>query len=867
MVASGRPPDVFARRAAATLFLILAAHSLSETARDSLFLSRLPVSQLPWMYLLVAAASIASARAAASVSRLGPSALPVLLASAAAISIAFWAAASPGSRAFLYLLYLWPAVFSSVIVVEFWRSASDAYTITEAKQMFGKLGASGTAGALTGAATAFVMSPVLQPTDLLPVAAALLLGAVLACPRPPILQAAPAGSTHNAASLTAREVIANRYLQGVAGCLFLATVTATLADFVFKTVVAREMAPAQLVQSFAAVSFAISGMTMLFQVFLVGPLVRSLGVIRSLAVLPSVLALTGVVLAAAGGLLPALLLRITDGSLRYSVHRAASDLLYVPLTPGLRARTKSVIDVVAQRGGQVAGSLAVLGGLALGAPNGAFAAVISLLAVAMVMLALRLRQPYLDLFRATLAREGSDTRLAFPRLDLDSLTALVAAFSSDDEREVVTAMELVAAQGEVRTIPVVMLFHPSHEVVARALDLFEQHQRQGFAWAVDRLRKYSRDPLIKAAALSAYARQCREPSALRASLADDSEVVRMTALVGLAAGGWMVAGDAREALAHAEASASAAGRHALARAIRLQPSSVFEETLVRLAAAGDASVRAQVAAAMARLPSDAYLPSLQAMLSTSSLREAARRALVAAGPSALAFLEAALRRDTTPRRARIHIPRSVSRFPPADALPVLWRQLQSETDEVVHFKVLRGIGRLVADAPHLRPDPAAITLAVRDRSRTGLRLAYWRACLAAAPAESPTASLLLGYLRDTQARTTETIFRLLALHHVDEDLERVFRGFRSNQTSRASGRELIENLLPPPERDAVLALVEGAADGPRLARLLGAPPGMPVDQVVSSILASTRGALRAIALRRAAELGLSPAPWPAASRT
>ena len=41
-----------------TLFGILAGHALLETARDALFLGRLPASQLPWVYLLIALASI-----------------------------------------------------------------------------------------------------------------------------------------------------------------------------------------------------------------------------------------------------------------------------------------------------------------------------------------------------------------------------------------------------------------------------------------------------------------------------------------------------------------------------------------------------------------------------------------------------------------------------------------------------------------------------------------------------------------------------------------------------------------------------------------------------------------------------------------
>ena len=48
-----------ALRFAALLFLLVAAHALLETARDSLFLTAQPISRLPWILLLVTAAVLA----------------------------------------------------------------------------------------------------------------------------------------------------------------------------------------------------------------------------------------------------------------------------------------------------------------------------------------------------------------------------------------------------------------------------------------------------------------------------------------------------------------------------------------------------------------------------------------------------------------------------------------------------------------------------------------------------------------------------------------------------------------------------------------------------------------------------------------
>src|SRR5262245_15055147 len=128
---------------------------------------------------------------------------------------------------------------------------------------------------------------------------------------------------------------------------------------------------------------------------------------------------------------------------------------------------------------------------------------------------------------------------------------------------------------------------------------------------------------------------------------------------------------------------------------------------------------------MARMPNTRFLEPLRSMLSESVLRDAARQALVRIGPPALDLLARSLEDLILPRRVRIHLPRTISRFPPRDATAVLWRRLPAEADEAIRFKILRGLGRLVAQDAAVRPGAAEIVEAVREMSRAGLRFACW----------------------------------------------------------------------------------------------------------------------------------------------
>ena len=76
---------------------------------------------------------------------------------------------------------------------------------------------------------------------------------------------------------------------------------------------------------------------------------------------------------------------------------------------------------------------------------------------------------------------------------------------------------------------------------------------------------------------------------------------------------------------------------------------------------------------------------------------------------------------------------------------------------------------------------------------------------------------------------------------------------------RAGRREFLDNLLRPPQREAVLALIE---DGDDAARLAGAgpyyrPPPLRYVNVLSAMLDQGDESLRCIAAHHVGELGLS----------
>jgi len=351
---------------------------------------------------------------------------------------------------------------------------------------------------------------------------------------------------------------------------------------------------------------------------------------------------------------------------------------------------------------------------------------------------------------------------------------------------------------------------------------------------------------------------------LREFLDDEDEAVRATALVGLVHTGWLQAEEGRRALDKLEKDATTAERVALARAIWHQPGEVFTPLLLRLARCESVELRYEVARAMDEVGSTDFLPALVEMLADRRLRAVARSALVRMGEPALEELDRALGDAATPLPVRRHLPRTISRFGGEEAAAILLGHLLEEGDGLTRYKILRGLNRLRADEPRLRLDPTVLARATEETIAGIARLLRWRVNLERGVRRdperlTPTHELLVEMLSDKEERALERLFRLLGLQHSVDDMHSIYRGLRSRLDKVRSGsRELLEHLLRPPVREAVLALVDELPSAQRLSSLPGRGEGGPADYAATlgRLLDSGSESLACLAAYHAGELGL-----------
>lgn len=849
-----------------TLFGLIGSHAVLETARDALFLAKVPATELPWVFLSVAVLSFALVRLQRVFSRwlTGRPALAVWTLAAAAITLGFYLLFDKLGDAGIYALYVWSGVLTTLLLVHFWTLVGNLFSVTQAKRLYGFIGTGSVLGAIAGSGAAGALSRTVAPQSLLVVSAC---GFAVTAFVPALFRTAAgaASAPTVASSFGAKLQYAQQspYARRVVLSLFVSTMCLTVSDFIFKSLVADLVPKHQLAEFLGSVYFALNIVSLFCQLALVGTILRRFSLGAALAILPVLLAFGGFGVAITGGLVAVLAVKAADGSFRYSLHRTATELLFLPFSDEARQRVKGFMDVVGQRGGQVLASISILAFAAFGASPRVLAIALIVLAVAWAATAVALREPYIELFRSRL-KSGRISHLDdFPELDVASLETLIAALDSDKDLEVIAALQVLEREKKVHLVPALILYHPSDEVVLRALAIFTRSRRKNVVHVIDRVLDHP-SPRVRAASIAA--RSVLLPDAqkllMRMSL-EESQEVRATITVNLIASGDIYGNDAKERIDDLLRRGTAETKTALAEAIASRGASGFSDVLVALSSAKEPDVRRAAVTAMGRITDPSLLPALIERLSDEEIRGDAERVLVSHGEVALAALQRGLEEGTRASALRWRLPHAMSGFEPAAAASTLLAWLPSESDGSVRYQIIRALERLVRRNPSLSLDRAVLDGVIDQTMRRAYRFIDSRIILVRGAAQeksrqTPGHDLIRRLLVDKEKNTIERLFRLLGLAYTNEDFAEIHRGLSAGKNARATSMELIDNILPEPLRTAVNGLVDDVPDVQRLARSgkYHRALGLDYEGLLSVMLEGDSEALQDITAFHIAELGL-----------
>ena len=346
-----------ARVAVLAAIMVLSSFVASKAARDAILLSTFDVEQLPLFVGASAALSIPFALVAGRMFvRFSPGRLlPLMNLLSAGLLIGEWWIAKRDPAVAAVLVFLHLGLFGAVLVSGFWSIINERFDVQSAKRVVGRIGVGATFGGILGSVIAERAAVHLEANAILVVLAMLqgicaIVLRILASDEPQRPRAPEA-----LAPLAAiRTIVRTSLLRNLAFVVVLGAIGAAALDFVFKAKVVES--EADILRFFALYHLVTSVVTAIVQLLLAQRVLQGIGVARTIGVLPFTVTGFGLAAVLLGGLIPAMLARSAEAVMRSSVFRAGYELLYAPLPDDQKRSTKVVLDVGAERVGDLLGA-------------------------------------------------------------------------------------------------------------------------------------------------------------------------------------------------------------------------------------------------------------------------------------------------------------------------------------------------------------------------------------------------------------------------------------------------------------------------------------------------------------------------------
>lgn len=390
------------------------AHQVAaKAARDAFFLTSFDVTQLPRMVVVSAVASVlvvlASARA---MTVLTPGrVVPRAFVASAVLLLGEWALMIRAPAEATVLFYLHTIVFGSVLTSGFWSMVNERFDPHTAKQLVGRIASGGTAGALVGGLCAERIGANVSLAISFPFLAVLhLFCAWIVRDLRSERRSRTARKTPEVGSGVAI-LFGSSYLKSMALLVGLGTAAAALLDYVLKAEARAAFATGgELVRFFAALYAGIGLISFVTQTVLSARTLEKLGVGKTVALLPLMTSAGSIFSMLVPGLASIALSRGGESMLRTSIYRSGYELLYTPVAPAEKRATKSIIDVLCDRFGDMLGGALVAALLAVVSPEGVRPWLLAgalILSLAALLVSLRLQRGYVGALEQSLVQLGS----------------------------------------------------------------------------------------------------------------------------------------------------------------------------------------------------------------------------------------------------------------------------------------------------------------------------------------------------------------------------------------------------------------------------------------------------------------------------
>ncbi|MBM3242165.1 cyclic nucleotide-binding domain-containing protein [Candidatus Poribacteria bacterium] len=757
--------------------------------------------------------------------------------------------------AVLCALFVFFDVISSLVMIQFWTFAGDIFNPREAKRLFGLIAGGGTiASILFGAALSSVATSV-APKNLIFVVLFSLLVCVF-CVRVlgrkyrKMLKSQNVTSQETQVSKRHRivddlqEVMRTPLMLSMSGIIVILALVSSITDYQLDLALqsgygtdSRGMVV--FLSHFRLWTGIAAG---LLQFFLAVRLLERFGVLTALLLLPIAIGFSSTAILITGGLFWVVILpRACDFVLKYTINDPAFNLLYLPVSPQMRAKARAILDgIIVPPAVSLLGISFLFANKIPGVTIVRWPFPVFVFIGMWIFLLIRVSRQYVFALSDSIRLRRFDPDVEIMELSDESKRVLINTLQHADSMQALHALTLLPRVHNVDWNPYVaeLLDHESPEVRILAMEYLGEHAAATYAERVRQQFNYP-DQRVRATAIQTLCALHGQKAIKEVIgfLHDSSPHIRGATVIGLikhgGLDGFLHAGEQLRALLD---SPEPRGRLEGARVLGALGVKSFYQPLMDLLEDDNIEVQISAIRAAAQIRAPELIPALLRKLSSARTRPYATEAIGSlvskllnsqCTAAKLSDLEALLDDANQPIAVHQQLISILQQQDSPQAVQILAKYLDADEDELRTwiYQALLNLRTPTPIAPPLSPRtrgearrtngiPLSIeTKRFREALHKEFQIAYALEVLRSDVGMNDTDLLLYEVIERQKKQAVERILSLIALLYPNLPVDSVRASLaKSDSRLRATAIELVDNIADSEVKVFILPLIGSSSD-------------------------------------------------------
>jgi len=800
-------------------FFVVASLVQGRIIRDTLFLKRYDVSQLPLMYIGFSAIVPLLTYLYTKKSNLFrlDKLIKLVLLFASIMTLGLIALIKMGFVYSYPMLYLFVEVAGSFMMFQFWSFANELFDSREAKRVLGFVGGGGVLASLSAGlgvrnlVVYFSIENILFLNVFYMLVCLIIVHKVGGKYKSRLQKSVGARSAEKLNKSHTDNVMKSPYVKQIALITAFIFIIVTIVDYQFKIAAQEHFNEKDLAVFFGAIYAIFGGVfSFFFQFFLISRLLK-IGIFFSLAILPAmVTGFSFLYLLVPGSIIFITMARASDYSFRYTINDAAMQLLYIPLHHSVRQKAKAIID------GIIKPFFVGLSGFAIfflkwkNVDSDLLTLSVVVLGILWLVVIFLIRSNYISVLIDNIKRK----KIGNEEIEIRGTVAqsiIIEAISSNNDDEILMALDMVERNSYFRMakyfVPLLKI-SSSPQIKTKILRILRMMESRIFTHEILKLMQDQDSNIVKEAILTyGYTMMDKSIKYTSSFLDHDDLKVHSAAIIALikygGISGIMIAAPYLKDLLFSEVSDK---RAMAAYVIGEVGQNTMRQQLFSLLTDEIVLVRRESIKACTKMGSNEFIPHLFFMLMDKDVNLDAAKAIATFGESAIGPSDDILRNNIDSFELKYNVAKMLGNIRSPKSIQVLMASLNDSSEQLRNV-ILISLKRLNKQELHGNLNVKLLEKYLFKEFYLYFQFLYYIQTVK----KSTDLPYLISVIEEKQKECYSRIFNLLGLLYGSEVFDTIFFNVTQPTVSKqqkSSAIEIIDNIVEKDVRKILIPLIE-----------------------------------------------------------